>query len=163
MNGTAMSWAVIRKYTMVSIHYTLRDRDGKLLDSTRPQGKPLQYLHGSGDMLPGLEAELEGRRAGDQLEVRLVPDRAFGLVNPALQQVVPIELFEGTDVKVGMRLNSGSDNYQIRTVTEINNNQVTLDANHPMAGKTLYFDIDVMSVRRATLEEIAQSRGSVFD
>ena len=60
--------SVIRKYTMVSIHYTLRDRDGKLLDSTRPKGTPLQYLHGSGDMLRGLEEELEGKSVGVPIE-----------------------------------------------------------------------------------------------
>lgn len=150
--------SLIRKYTMVSIHYTLRDRDGKLLDSTRGSGVPLQYLHGSGDLLPGLEEELEGRSVGDTLEIRLPPQRAFGLVDPTLKQTVPIELFEGTELQVGTVLNSGSDNYQIRTVIEINGNQVTLDANHPMAGKILYFDVEVMSVRRATLEEIAKSR-----
>jgi len=154
--------SVIRKYTMVSIHYTLRDRDGKLLDSTRTNGVPLQYLHGSGDMLPGLEEELDGKSVGEKLEIRLPPQRAFGLVDPSLKQIVPIELFEGTELQVGTVLNSGSDNYQIRTVTEINGNQVTLDANHPMAGKILYFDVEVMAVRRATMEEIAQSRETVF-
>jgi FKBP-type peptidyl-prolyl cis-trans isomerase SlyD len=154
--------SMIRKYTMVSIHYTLRDRDGKQLDSTRAKGSPLQYLHGSGDMLPGLEDELEGKSVGDKLEIRLPPQRAFGLVDPSLKQTVPIELFEGTVLQVGTVLNSGSDNYQIRTVTEINGNQVTLDANHPMAGKILYFDVEVMAVRRATMEEIAQSRETVF-
>lgn len=154
--------SIIKKYTIVSIHYLLRDRDGKLLDSTRVKGLPLQYLHGSGDMLPGLEEELEGKSVGDKLEVRLPAQRAFGLVNPALRQTLPIELFEGTELRVGTVLNSGSDNYQIRTVTEINGNMVTLDANHPMAGKTLYFDVEVISVRRATMEEIAQSRETVF-
>jgi FKBP-type peptidyl-prolyl cis-trans isomerase SlyD len=154
--------SVIRKYTMVSIHYTLRDRDGKQLDSTRAKGAPLQYLHGSGDMLPGLEEELDGKSVGEKLEIRLPPQRAFGLVDPSLQQTVPIELFEGTELKVGTVLNSGSDNYQIRTVTEINDNLVTLDANHPMAGKILYFDVEVIEVRRATMEEIAKSRETVF-
>src|SRR5690606_6741815 len=119
-------------------------------------------LHGSGDMLPGLEEELDGKLVGERLEIRLPPQRAFGLVDPALKQTVPIELFEGTELRVGTVLNSGSDNYQIRTVTEINDNQVTLDANHPMAGKILYFDVEVIAVRRATMEEIAQSRDTVF-
>lgn len=154
--------SMIRKYTMVSIHYLLRDRDGKQLDSTRAKGAPLQYLHGSGDMLPGLEEELEGKSVGEKLEIRLPPQRAFGLVDPNLMQTVPIELFEGTDVQVGMVLNSRSDNYQIRTVTEINGDQVTLDANHPMAGMILYFDVEVIAVRRATMEEIAKSRDTVF-
>lgn len=147
---------------MVSIHYTLRDRDGKLLDSTRANGVPLQYLHGSGDMLPGLEEELEGKSVGDKLEIRLPPQRAFGLVDPSLQQTLPIELFEGTELRVGTVLNSGSDNYQIRTVTGIHGDLVTLDANHPMAGKILYFDVEVIAVRRATMEEISKSRDTVF-
>lgn len=88
--------------------------------------------------------------------VSLAPENAFGLLDPNMIQVVPEALFEGVDLKIGTVLDSQSDSYQIRTVTKIENGEVTLDANHPMAGKTLDITAEVLFIRTATEEEIAE-------
>lgn len=144
----------MRKHAVVSLHYTLRDDSGAVLDSTRVSGSPMVYLHGTDNMLAGLEAALEGKNAGEVLKITLLPEQGFGVLNPALKQDVPIELFEGMKLEVGTVFGSQSDAHQMRTVTAINGNIVTLDANHPLAGKNLHFDVEILFVRAATSHEI---------
>jgi FKBP-type peptidyl-prolyl cis-trans isomerase SlyD len=145
---------VVRKHAVVSMHYTLKDDSGAILDSTRVGGRPMVYLHGTDNMLAGLEAELEGKSAGQNLKIVLPPENGFGVVDPALMQHVPIELFDGMKLEIGSVFGSQSDAHQMRTVTAIHGNTVTLNANHPLAGKTLYFDVEILFVRAATSHEI---------
>jgi len=147
----------ITKNSVVTMHVVIADPAGHVLDSTRDSGQPLVYVHGSGSLLPALEEKLEGKTAGERLLVSLLPEKAFGVIDPNLEQVVPEAVFEDMNLKVGMQLGSQSDSHQIRTVTKVENGQVTLDANHPWAGKTLDFDIEVIMVRAATAAEVESS------
>jgi FKBP-type peptidyl-prolyl cis-trans isomerase SlyD len=144
----------IAKDTVVSIDYTLKDDDGSVLDSS--EGKqPLSYLHGSGNIIPGLEQALEGKAPGDELNVRVEPADAYGERREELQQAVPKNLFEGVDeLQPGMQFQAqGDGGTQIVTVVDVEDDQVTVDANHPMAGVALNFDVKVVDVRDATDEE----------
>jgi FKBP-type peptidyl-prolyl cis-trans isomerase SlyD len=146
--------SIVRKHAVVSLHYSLRDDTGVMLDSTRVNGSPMVYLHGTDNMLAGLEAALEGKRAGENLKIILSPEKGFGVVDPALMQQVPVELFDGMKLEIGTVFGSQSDAHQMRTVTAIDGGIVTLDANHPLAGKILHFDVEILFVRAATSHEI---------
>ena len=151
--------SVIGHHSVVSVHYVMRDDSGAILDSTRVNGQPLVYIHGTQNMLDGLEAELTGKSAGEKFRVTLPPERGFGLVDPALKQTVPVELFDGMKLEKGMVFGSQSDAHQMRTVTEIHGDTVTLDANHPLAGQTLHFDVEIVFVRSATSAELERGLG----
>lgn len=140
----------------VFIHYTLKDDQGEVLDSSEG-GTPLGYLHGHGQIIPGLEKELEGRQQGDEFEVTLETEEAYGQRDDALVSTVSSELFEGVDeVEVGMQFRADSDQGQrLVTVTEVEGEEVTIDANHPLAGERLHFQVEVEEVREATDEELA--------
>ena len=141
---------------VVSIHYTLRDEAGEIIDRS-PPGEPLEYLHGHGHLVPGLERELAGRQTGDRLEVTLSPADGYGEYDPQLVQQVPRRTLKGVGkLRVGMRL-SGSSGHGARTVivTGIAGDMVTLDGNHPLAGKKLHFEIEVAGVRAATEAELS--------
>ncbi len=144
----------IAKDTVVSIDYTLKDDQGSVLDTS--EGKqPLAYLHGNGNIIPGLETALEGKQAGDELSVRIEPAEAYGERRDELTQAVPRDLFQGVDdLQVGMQFQAGGEGGgQIVTITAIEGDQVTVDANHPMAGVPLNFDVKVVEVREASDEE----------
>ncbi|MGY6276861.1 FKBP-type peptidyl-prolyl cis-trans isomerase [Methylomonas sp. MgM2] len=139
----------------VSFHYTLTNADGKQLDSSRGE-EPLVYLHGAGNIISGLEAALAGKSAGDKFNVSIPPADAYGELVPDMVQVVSKQMFEGMDVEVGMQFHADvSHGAGIITVTEINGDDVTIDGNHPLAGETLIFDVEVVDVRPATADEIA--------
>ena len=141
---------------VVTIHYVLTNNDNEVLDSS--EGKdPLTYLHGAGGLIPGLEKELEGKSAGDDLNVTVEPSEAYGEQNPGLVQQVPLSAFEGVPkVEPGMQFNTSGPNGQamLITVTEVQGEQVTIDGNHPLAGVTLNFAVNVVDVRDATAEEL---------
>jgi len=146
----------IAKDTVVAIDYTLKDDEGAVLDTS--EGKePLSYLHGSGNIIPGLEQALEGKAAGDELNVRVEPAQAYGERSDELQQAVPRDLFKGVeDLQPGMQFQAqGGEGgqAQVVTVVAVEGDQVTVDANHPMAGIALNFDVKVKDVRPATDEE----------
>ncbi|MCC5857054.1 MAG: peptidylprolyl isomerase [Ectothiorhodospiraceae bacterium] len=144
----------IAKDTVVSIDYTLKDDQGSVLDTS--EGKqPLAYLHGNGNIIPGLEQALEGKQAGDELSVRIEPANAYGERRDELTQAVPRDLFQGVDdLQVGMQFQAGGEGGgQIVTITAIEGDQVTVDANHPMAGVPLNFDVKVVEVREASEDE----------
>ncbi len=146
----------IAKDKIVTINYTLTDDDKKVLDSSQGQ-KPLVYLHGAGNIIKGLERELDGKTASDQLQVTVTPEDGYGLSKPELVQTLSKSLFEGVEnIQVGMQLQAHDDqgNSQIITVRKIENDQVTIDANHPLAGQTLHFDVSVEDVRDAAPEEL---------
>jgi FKBP-type peptidyl-prolyl cis-trans isomerase SlyD len=146
----------IAEKTVVAIDYTLKDDDGQLLDSSDGR-EPLSYLHGAGAIIPGLERELEGKQAGDELKVAIAPEDGYGQRNDALRQQVPRDQFTGVDdLAVGMqfRVNSNAGPLVV-TVVEVADDVVTIDGNHPLAGVQLNFAVTVREVREATDEEIA--------
>lgn len=147
---------------VVSIHYTLTDESGTTIDSSRG-GEPLEYLHGAGNIVPGLEQALAGKEAGDHLNVDVPPAEAYGDRQEGLLQAVPISAFQGAgEVQPGMRFRAeGPDGSRIITVAKVEDDQVTVDANHPLAGVTLSFDVEVVEVRNAKAEEI--EHGHVHD
>ncbi|MDY6943922.1 MAG: peptidylprolyl isomerase [Pseudomonadota bacterium] len=147
---------VVADRTVVSIHYTLTNDAGDVLDSSR-SGEPLAYLHGVGNIIKGLEQELLGKAAGDSLNVRIDPEDAYGVRHDELVQEVPRDAFQGVDeIQPGMQFRAeGPDGAQIVTVTQVSADAVMIDANHPLAGEALTFDVEIMDVRDATDEELS--------
>jgi len=141
---------------VVSIHYTLRNDAGEIIDSSSG-GEPLAYLHGHGHLIQGLERELTGKKAGERLEVKIAPADGYGEYDGDLVQRVPRRSLKGiANVKVGMRLQVQTpEGPRAMTVTHIAGDMVTLDGNHPLAGKNLNFEVEVAAVRAATAEELA--------
>lgn len=145
----------IAKNKVVSIHYTLRDNQGNILDSS-VGGTPLHYIQGIGNLILGMEEGLEGRSKGDKLEIKVAPEKGYGLRDENLIQQVPMAAFGGQDVKQGMQFQAQSQHgTQIVTVTEVAADQVTVDGNHPLAGVELNFSVEVMDIRDASSEELA--------
>ena len=140
---------------VVLIDYRLTDDQGQEIDSSEGHG-PLAYLHGHGNIVPGLEQALEGRRLGDNLKVSVEPALGYGEHNPALTQTLPSSMFGGVEqIAPGMQFHAQTDHgIEVVTVTGVNGDEVTIDGNHPMAGKTLHFDVTVREVRAATAEEL---------
>ncbi len=142
--------------SVVSIHYTLTDKEGTILDSSEGE-KPMTYLHGAGGIIPGLERELIGKTIGDKLHVTVQPEDGYGLVKPELLQTMPLSAFEGIDdLKEGMQLQAEDDdgNSTMILVRKIDGNEVTIDGNHPLVGLVLNFDVTVEAIRKATPEEL---------
>src|ERR1700680_3928804 len=133
---------------VVSIHYTLKGDGGEVIDSSLG-GQPLAYLHGHGNLVPGLERELSGKRAGDKLQVTVSPADGYGEYDQALVQRVPRRALKGlTNLRVGMRLQAQTGHgARAVSVTQISGDMVTLDGNHPLAGKNLHFQVEVAEVR----------------
>jgi FKBP-type peptidyl-prolyl cis-trans isomerase SlyD len=141
---------------VVSINYTLTNDDATVLDSTEESG-PMDYLHGADNIIQGLEDGLEGKQVGDKLKVRVDPEDGYGEVFTELMHVVDLASFEGVEsVEVGMQFESETDEGELEIVTikSVEGNEVTIDANHPLAGVTLNFDVEIIGVREATAEEI---------
>ena len=146
----------IANQRIVAIHYTLKDDQGQELDSSREQD-PLTYLHGTQGLIPGLERELEGREAGERFEATVQPEEAYGQVHAELIQDVPLEALDGIDgLHVGMALQSRAPDGRVQNlrVEAISEQSATLNANHPLAGEVLHFDVTVESVREATADEL---------
>jgi FKBP-type peptidyl-prolyl cis-trans isomerase SlyD len=141
---------------VVLIHYTLTDDTGKVLDSSSG-GEPLAYLHGQGNIIPGLEKALEGKQAGDKLNVRVEPSEGYGVRDDSLVQQVPRRSFGSVaTLEPGMQFHAQSSQGHTRvvTVTRVQGDMVTVDGNHPLAGEVLTFDVEVAEVRDATGEEL---------
>ncbi|MHB8346746.1 MAG: FKBP-type peptidyl-prolyl cis-trans isomerase [Acidiferrobacterales bacterium] len=145
----------ITKGTVVSINYTLTDDANNIIDSSAG-GEPLAYIHGANNIIPGLEKALSGKTTGDQLKVSVSPQEAYGLRDDALAQVIPRDRFESAqDIEVGMQFQTPtSDGVSIVTVTGVDDENIAVDANHPLAGLTLHFSVEVVGVRAATAEEM---------
>lgn len=146
----------IAKHKVVEIAYTLKDEQGQIVDSTEG-GEPLAYLHGIGAIIPGLESALDGKVAGDRLEVTVPPADGYGERNESLRQDIPRSKFENVgELSLGMQFRVGTDDGPlVITVVDIGDDTVTVDGNHQLAGTTLHFDVSVRNVREATAEEIA--------
>ena len=146
----------IKKDSVVTFNYTLKDDAGEVIDSSSP-GEPLAYLHGHGNLVPGLERELEGKNTGEKLTVKVAPADGYGELSKDLIQKVPRRSLKGiAKITVGMRLHAQTDQgTRAVTVKAVTGDMVTIDGNHPLAGKNLNFDIDLVDVRDATEEELA--------
>jgi FKBP-type peptidyl-prolyl cis-trans isomerase SlyD len=146
----------IEKDRVVSIDYTLTSPQGDVLDSSKGR-QPLTYLHGAGNLIPGLEAALQGKTAGHSFSVTVAPEDAYGIKDPARVQAVPRSAFSGVpEIKPGMQFQArGPHGVQIVTVVSADDQTVTVDANHPLAGMSLKFDVTIVDVRQATEQELS--------
>lgn len=146
----------IARDSVVTIHYTLKDEAGKVIDSSAA-GAPIAYLHGHGSIVPGLEHELEGKSVGDKLSVQVAPADGYGEYDQQLVQRVPRRALQGIkNVTVGMQLQAQtSTGPRTVTVTHIASDMVTIDGNHPLAGKALNFEVEIAGVRDATAQELS--------
>jgi FKBP-type peptidyl-prolyl cis-trans isomerase SlyD len=146
---------VVASDKVVLIHYTLTNEEGKVLDSSSG-GDPLAYIHGHGNLIPGLEKQLEGRTPGDKLNVKLAPADGYGERDTGLVQRVPRRSFGGASVQPGMQFQAqtSSGETRVATVTGVQGDMVTVDMNHPLAGETLVFDVEIADIRDATQEEL---------
>lgn len=147
---------VIADQKVVSIHYKLTNEDGELLQESAAE-EPLSYLHGSGNIIPGLESALSGKATGDKLNVSVEPEEGYGARNDALVQELPRNVFQGIeDIQEGMQFQARSEQgTQVITVTKVDGDRITVDGNHPLAGQKLNFEVEVDNIRDATEEEIA--------
>jgi FKBP-type peptidyl-prolyl cis-trans isomerase SlyD len=141
----------VEKNKVVAINYTLKDDEGKTLDSNSGRD-PLVYLHGNGNLIAGMEEGLEGKKEGDKLDLKISPEKGYGTRNDSLVQDVPRTAFGDQEVKPGMQFNTQSGHTV--TVTKVGLENVTVDGNHPLAGMDLNFDVEVVSIREATAEEL---------
>ena len=142
--------------SVVSINYTLTNDAGETLDTSDGR-EPLVYLHGAQNIIPGLENELAGKSAGDNFSVSIQPEDGYGIVNEDLVQTVPHSAFEGVEtIEPGMQFEARGegDHTQLITVTEVGEDGVTVDGNHPLAGQVLNFVGSITEVRAATEEEL---------
>ena len=146
----------VSENTAVSIDYTLKNDQGAVIDSS--EGKqPLTYIHGTGRIISGLEEALNGKEEGEEFTVTLEPEKAYGKHDDSLILTVSRDRFQNPeDIREGMQVQAQLENGSvgILTVRGVSDDQVTLDANHPLAGETLHFDVQVKDVREATQKEI---------
>jgi FKBP-type peptidyl-prolyl cis-trans isomerase SlyD len=141
--------------SVVVFDYTLTDDDKEIIDSSTGS-EPLAYIQGEGQIVPGLEKAMEGKKAGDSFSISIAPEEAYGLHDPENISVVPADQIEGgEELEEGMQLHTeGEFGEQTVLITKIVGNEVTIDGNHPLAGLTLHFDIAIRDVRAATEEEL---------
>ncbi|WDE06360.1 peptidylprolyl isomerase [Thalassomonas viridans] len=141
---------------VVVMHYAVSDSEGTLIDSSYDH-QPLAVIHGTGYLIPGLEAALEDHQAGDKFEVAVSADQAYGERNDNFVQNVPKAMFEGIeDLDVGTQLRATTDDgEQTVIVIDISDDEITVDGNHPLAGIDLNFDVEILEVRDATEEELS--------
>lgn len=142
---------------VATIHYTLTNDDGQVIDKSGPEA-PLSYLHGAGNIVAGLEKALSGKQVGDSLKADVAPEQGYGPRHDGLVQQVPRSAFpDDKAVKPGMQFEARTERGPlVVTVTEVGDEKVTIDGNHPLAGQTLHFDVEVAEVREATEEESNQ-------
>ena len=147
---------------VVTLHYTLKDIKGEVLDSSEGE-TPLSYFHGAQNIVPGLEKALEGKTVSTTLQVVVSAEEGYGLRQEGLQESMALSNFEDpSEVKVGLEFEVEiEDNVEIATVVSIDGDTVLLDFNHPLAGETLCFDVSILDIRPATEEE--KEHGHVHD
>jgi FKBP-type peptidyl-prolyl cis-trans isomerase SlyD len=148
---------VIREHSVVTVHYTLTDDEGKVLDSSKG-AEPFSYLHGAGNIVQGLEKALTGKGQGDSLKVRVDPSEGYGELKPDGIKVIERDAFEGIEsIEEGMTFEAQAPDGSVQeiTVTKVDGDAITIDTNHPLAGVALNFDIQIVGVREATEEELA--------
>jgi FKBP-type peptidyl-prolyl cis-trans isomerase SlyD len=146
----------ISQDSVVSMHYTLTSDAGEVIDSSSG-GDVLVYMQGHGNLIPGLERELEGKQAGDKLKVRIAPADGYGELDESLVQEVPRSAFGGVaQIEVGMQFQAQSNHgpHSV-TITKVVGDTITVDGNHPLAGQHLNFEVEITDVRAATEEELS--------
>ena len=145
----------IGERTVATFHYTLTDATGKVIDSSDGRA-PLSYLQGAGNIVPGLEKEMAGKQQGDTFNVVVAPEEGYGMPNPMMIQVVPREAFQGVEtLEVGMEFQAQTPQGPMSVaIAKLDGDEVTVDGNHPLAGQTLHFAVEVTEVRDASLEEL---------
>ncbi|MEM8593829.1 MAG: peptidylprolyl isomerase [Pseudomonadota bacterium] len=145
----------IAKDAVVSMHYTLKNPAGEIVDSSEGQ-EPLVFLQGHGNIIPGLEAAIEGKAVGDTLDVTIPPAEGYGDRHDELVQKAPLNAFEGIDdLAVGMQLEAMTEQGPVPVhITAIEGDEVTVDGNHQLAGVELNFNIKVENIREATADEL---------
>ena len=146
----------------VLIHYHLTDSEGNVIDSSQGSDEPLAYLHGHGNLVSGVENALAGRSAGDKLDVVVPPEDGYGVRDPALDVAIPLEAFPEearADLEPGIMFQAphpaDEDQVAVFTIMERLEDAVHCTANHPLAGVTLHFNLEIVEVREATEEEIS--------
>jgi len=146
------------KDSVVSFHYTVVEAgEGTEIDSSRTRGEPLSILLGHGGLIPGVERALEGRAAGERFEVEVAPADAYGEYHEGQTQRVPKKYFrDGERLKPGMQtvLQTGQGQ-RVVTIVKVGSSVIDIDLNHPLAGRTLKFDVEIVEVRAASEEELA--------
>lgn len=146
------------KDTVVSFHYSVDDGRGSVVEDSRPGGKPLEVLLGHGQLIPGMEQALYDHTPGEHFEIEVPPEQGYGAHNDGMIQRVPKKYFrDARHLKPGMTtaLSLREGGQRAVTVHKVGMSTIDVDLNHPMAGKTLKFVIDVVGVREATPEELA--------
>lgn len=146
----------IKTNTVVEFHYTLRSESGEELDSSRER-QPMAYLHGAGNIIRGLEAAMEGRTAGDHFQITVPPEEAYGVRKEANVQRIPLKrLGKIARPRPGQVLGLQTRQGPVQvTVVKVGKFNIDVDANHPLAGQVLNFDVEIVSVRDATEEELS--------
>ncbi len=155
----------VSKHSVVSIDYTLKNSDGEVIDSSEGSD-PLAYLHGEGNIIPGLESALAGKAVGDEITAVIPPEDGYGLRNEDLVQVVPRERFGDIgDIDVGMRFRVPTEDQGevIVAVVDVQSETVTIDGNHDLAGEELHFAVTIREIRDATEEEINHGHAHAGD
>lgn len=144
----------ISKDCVASFHYTLRSPEGETLDSSDGR-EPLSYLHGHNNIIAGLESALDGKTVGDEVQAVVDPAQGYGETHDELVQQVPRSAFGDQKVEPGMRFTAETQaGPRMVTVTAVADEEVTVDGNHPLAGQTLHFDVEITDVREATAQEL---------
>jgi len=146
----------IQKDCAVGISYVLTNTEGEELDRA-DKSSPLHYLHGVGQIIPGLEKALEDLKLGDKKTVTIAPKEGYGEINPSLRMTFSKDNFpKETEVKPGMKFFAESEGQRIMlTVMVVRDTEVDVDGNHPLSGQTLKFEVEVTHLREATKEELA--------
>lgn len=151
--------------TVVAIDYTLKDDSGTVID-TSVGHDPLYYLHGHSNIVEGLEEALDGKSAGDSVEVAVPPEKGYGTRDEELVFEVPkAQLPKDLSPQIGMRLSMSGEHGQVMpvTITKVKVNSVELDGNHELADKTLHFSVSVKAVRKATKDELSHGHAHGAD
>ena len=147
----------ISEQKVVTMNYEVADDQGQLIDRSE-EGGPLAYIHGNGQLIPGLETALEGRGKGDKIAVDVPPEQGYGERDEEGVQIVARNQFDDSvEIEVGMQFEAQDDDdeHQIVTVAAVDGENITLDTNHPLAGKNLRFKVEILDVRDASTEELS--------
>ena len=148
---------------ILTFHYTLKDTQGRILDTSQG-AEPMSCIEGMGQIIDGLELPLLQMSAGEKRAVVVPPERGYGMREEELMQRVPKNRLPATDLKVGDQFQTGPDRHApVVTVMAIEGDDVLLDANHPLAGQQLHFEVELIAERVATVEELAQVQAEIVD
>jgi len=142
----------IAKNKVAAIHYTLTNNEGKVLDSSAGR-EPLYYIQGIGNLIPGMEEGLEGKKQGEKVNLKVSPEKGYGMKDENMIQKVPRSAFGDQKIEKGMQFQTNQGG--VVTVTNVGLSEITVDANHPLAGVELNFAVEIISIREATADELA--------